>query len=72
MTESAPLPVDEAELYDRLYKKLESEDNWYLLLDANFSLKLIPKIKDLYKENIDDPDIVLTNNDSTMRASKNR
>lgn len=45
LTESALLPVDEAELFDRLYKKLESEDNWYLLLDANVSLKLIPKKK---------------------------
>jgi hypothetical protein len=70
LTESALLPVDEAELFDRLYKKLESEDNWYLLLDANVSLKLIPKIKDLYKENIDDLDIVLTNNDSTIVIAK--
>lgn len=70
MTESALLPVDESELFDRLYKKLESEDNWYLPLDANVSLRLIPKIKDLYKENIDDLDIVLTNNDSTIVIAK--
>jgi hypothetical protein len=41
LTEYALLPVDEAELFDRLYKKLESEDNWYLLLDANVSLNEI-------------------------------